>query len=180
LQVVRLLKEKSDDEANWDRVERVLTEAPRQLAAERPTRQFQSVEDISNGKLHSSQNNEFVVRYDDDRLRKAVFYIHKHLESTIGVQDVVNAVCVSRRWLEYAFRAAFGVSPSQYLRCVRLELARYRLLMNPDTTINRIALSTGFSSGRQFSVSFRQHFGCTPSECRRQKLGEVGSGTGSF
>ncbi|MDZ4656838.1 MAG: AraC family transcriptional regulator [Bythopirellula sp.] len=128
-----------------------------------------SLETVSVAGLESNccSAKSSLIKSGDDRLRSSILYIHQHLNDAVGVQDVIRHVGVSRRWLEYAFRDAFGISPYQYLRRVRLELARSLLVAEPQKKIYQIARSTGFSSARQFTMTFRQYFGLSPTDCRR-------------
>jgi len=107
------------------------------------------------------------ARIEDSRLREAVEYVHRHLEDPIGVQELISHVCVSRRWLEYAFRAEIGVTPYQYIRLKRLEHAGALLASEPMTKIYQVARRTGFSSAKQLTMAFRQHYGVCPREYRR-------------
>ncbi len=133
---------------------------------------------VANAEANCCASNSSIVKSGDDRLRSSILYIHQHLNDAVGVQDVIRHVGVSRRWLEYAFRDAFGISPYQYLRRVRLELARSLLVSEPQKKIYQIARSTGFSSARQFTMTFRQYFGLSPTDCRRSTecSGNAGEG----
>mgnify|MGYP002621631421 CR=1 FL=1 len=186
LQVVRMLKDRSVDHVEWDYVEKVL------LSEEGSCELMILTEKVSQVEAEPGQSascccvessavkGDSVVRFDDDRLQKALIYIHQHLDESLGVQRIAREICVSRRWLEYAFRAAFGVTPFQYLRCVRLEMARLRLMSEPNSKVRQIAKKSGFSSARQFTMTFRQYFGYSPSMCRSlegvsysQKIGSL-------
>ena len=160
LHVIRLLKNRSTEDAVWNRVEKVL------LSEE--DSEVECQEQIA--EVDGFLSQEVVVRYDDDRLAKALLFIHQHLGDCVGVQDITQEICVSRRWLEYAFRAAFGITPFQYLRCVRMELARFRLMSEPGCKVHEIAQDCGFTSARQFTMTFRQFFGFSPSVCRNQMV----------
>lgn len=170
LQVVRLLKEQAQHNFIWSEVEEVLLSDA--FSPERTIADSVLCESSCSSPSHSWADKEAkkssLVRYDDDRLQKALLFIHQHVDEAISVEDITRDICVSRRWLEYAFRAAFRITPFQYLRCVRLELARLRLMNEPRSTIQHIALHSGFTSARQFTMTFRQYFGYSPSVCRNQ------------
>lgn len=185
LKVVRLLKTRSGEALVWEQVEKVLLSEDGSSDSEESTdslasREYESAQANPCCCSHSvaDEDGHSLVRYDDDRLHKALLFIHRHLDESIRVQDITREVCVSRRWLEYAFRAAFGITPFQYLRCVRLELARLQLIREPQSKVHQIAMNTGFSSARQFTMTFRQYFGYSPSVCRSQGDGEFSAGYG--
>jgi transcriptional regulator GlxA family with amidase domain len=100
--------------------------------------------------------------------------LHQHIEQPISIDAVIAHVDVSRRWLEYAFRDAFGESPYQYLRHQRLAHAKRLLLDEPTMRIHRIAERSGFSSAKQLTVAFHQEFGISPREFRRTRCNRAG------
>jgi LacI family transcriptional regulator len=109
------------------------------------------------------------VAFRDPRLREAIEYLNQHIGDPINVQELASHVGVSRRWMEYAFRAALGESPYQYLRHRRLELAQHLLEAETTAKIHKVARRTGFTSAKQLSVAFCQEFGCSPREYQRRK-----------
>ena len=67
------------------------------------------------------------------------------------------------------FRRRYGRSPGEYLRECRLERAAALLRDRRHRSLLDIAALAGFSDHSHFSRAFRQHFGCTPSDYRRQR-----------
>ena len=59
---------------------------------------------------------------------------------------------------------------STYILKLRLEYAAQQLLVRPDKTVVQIASDSGFSSSAYFSNCFRQHFGLTPTDYRREAI----------
>jgi AraC-like DNA-binding protein len=59
---------------------------------------------------------------------------------------------------------------STYILNLRLEYAAQLLLEWPDKTVVQIASDSGFSSSAYFSNCFRQHFGMTPTDYRREAM----------
>ncbi len=106
----------------------------------------------------------------DPRLRMVLAYLHDYLEDPITVEEMASHAGVSRRWLEYAFRDAFGETPYQYIRRQRLQQARRLLSDEPRVKIVQVAQRTGFASVKQMRLAFLQAYGTTPGECRRQML----------
>jgi LacI family transcriptional regulator len=54
------------------------------------------------------------VAIDDPAVSEAVRHIREHLHERLSVGDLLRHVPVSRRALEYRFRAALNVSPHSY------------------------------------------------------------------
>jgi AraC-like DNA-binding protein len=99
------------------------------------------------------------------QVRRAEEFIAAHAAEPITLSDIAAAAGVSVRSLQVTFKSARGVSPMEWLRRVRFDLVRARLLSPaPDATVGSIigSLSLGGASGR-FSVDYRRRFGESPS-----------------
>ncbi len=68
--------------------------------------------------------------------------------------------------LTRAFRHAYGVAPSEYLRTLRLQWSMLEL-REGERSLAEIALEAGFADQSHFSRAFRRHFGMTPGAVRR-------------
>ena len=75
---------------------------------------------------------------------------------------------MSPRTLQYGFRRHRGTTPLQYLKRVRLDLAREALLQARTTgeRITDIAGRVGYASASRFSRDYRERFGEAPSVTR--------------
>jgi AraC-like DNA-binding protein len=74
---------------------------------------------------------------------------------------------LSVRSLERRFRAAFGISPLQYQRKLRMHQA-CRLLVTTDRAITGIALELGYSDHSHFTREFRRGHGLPPLAYRQR------------
>ncbi|GLO55083.1 hypothetical protein PPUJ20066_11190 [Pseudomonas putida] len=81
-----------------------------------------------------------------------------------GVLEMCNHLKVSRRTLQYSFETIMGMSPSNYVRTVRLNIARKLLLLSPHDKIQGAALDAGFSHLGRFSKYYYDFFGELPSQ----------------
>lgn len=64
------------------------------------------------------------------------------------------------------FRKATGRTPLEHLTRLRVEAAARRLDGDRRASITAVAIDLGFCTSQYFSVVFRRHLGCTPSEWR--------------
>lgn len=98
---------------------------------------------------------------------KALWYIESHHAQEIALDDVAHCAGVSRFHLSRAFGAATGQSIMQYVRARRLSLAAQRLADGAQEILS-LAIDSGYSSHEAFTRAFRDQFGRTPEEVRRQ------------
>jgi AraC family ethanolamine operon transcriptional activator len=87
----------------------------------------------------------------------------------VQVEDIRQALNVSRRTLYRAFQEVLDVSPKAYLRLRNLSAARARLLDGGgrSTTVTQVALDHGFWELGRFAGAYRAMFGEPPSETLR-------------
>lgn len=84
-------------------------------------------------------------------------------DEAFGVLDLCSQLRVSRRTLQYSFETVIGMSPSNYMRSVRLNIARHSLMTKPTEKINGLALDAGFSHLGRFAKYYHDFFGELPS-----------------
>ena len=93
----------------------------------------------------------------------AVAYLCENFNKEISVQDIADAVGVSRFYLSRIFKANTGVTLMDYLNKLRFSKAE-ALLKSTDMSINEIAKAVGFNNISYFNRKFKQMFGMTPSQ----------------
>lgn len=99
-------------------------------------------------------------------LVEAVTLMEANIEEPLSSDDLAYHVGVSRRHLERLFKQYLQNVPSQYYLELRLNHAR-QLLRTDEQPILQVGLSCGFSSASYFSTAYRNHFGMTPRQERR-------------
>jgi AraC family ethanolamine operon transcriptional activator len=87
----------------------------------------------------------------------------------LSVQELVQALGVTRRALEYAFSSALEVSPAKYLRARRLNQVRRDLHARAPLSVTDAALCQGFRHLGRFSGQYRRLFCELPSQTRRSE-----------
>ncbi len=106
-----------------------------------------------------------VPRYD--LASAALRLVEGNPGNRLSVEELVQALGVTRRALEYAFSSALEVSPAQYLRARRLNRVRRDLLARAPLNVTAAALRHGFGHLGRFSGQYRRLFGELPSQTRR-------------
>ena len=87
------------------------------------------------------------------------------MSESVSIADAARAACLSRYHFLRAFRAAFQVTPHQFLTTQRLTRARV-LLRGGKHTVTDVCFESGFLSVASFSSLYRRHFGISPREDR--------------
>lgn len=97
--------------------------------------------------------------------------IERHLaDEDFSVQTLSEMMAMDRSVLYRRMQSLTGVSPSVYIKGIRMSVAQ-RLLHDTDMSMGDIAAKTGFSTTKYFTSSFKEHFGMTPAEYREQRPG---------
>ncbi|MET0605961.1 MAG: AraC family transcriptional regulator [Beijerinckiaceae bacterium] len=104
---------------------------------------------------------------EQPHLARAQEYLRSHIYDEISVDDVASAIGCTARNVQLIFRRHLGVTPMRYLKKLRMEDARRRLLSGAHETAGRIATSLGFTNLGRFSRDYRAMFGELPSSARK-------------
>jgi AraC-like DNA-binding protein len=142
--------------------------APTKESTENQTadRFFQSLAAIS--MESAAQPDEFwLPQAQSTELRAALNHTLLHLDETLTVSAVAQAVSVSERTLARRFAEEIGMTWSHYLRRARL-IRAMELLATPEPQIIDIAYAVGFNSISAFNHAFREFSGETPSSYRKR------------
>jgi transcriptional regulator GlxA family with amidase domain len=109
-------------------------------------------------------------------IKRAIDFMHSHLDASITLADIVAASGVPGRTLFRHFTDWKGVSPMRHLRNIRLAQVREALMRaDPDENVTTIALGLGFTHMGRFSLEYRRRFGESPSQTLRKLRGHRGT-----
>lgn len=104
---------------------------------------------------------------DDSDLSAAVRYIHQNADRELRVEDVAEALVVTRRMLERKFRTVLGTTPRDEIVRAHVEKAK-TLLVSTHLPALDIAAQSGFPSSSKFSSVFRRETGFSPIAFRKR------------
>jgi len=106
-------------------------------------------------------------------------YIDRNLHRTIHIRDLSAVARRSPAHFSRKFKLAVGESPHAFVVSRRLERACH-LMITSTASLSEVALSVGFSDQAHLCRLFRQAFGQSPANWRRERgsPGEVISRTG--
>ena len=100
---------------------------------------------------------------------KALWFIENHFDRDISLDDIADAVGVSRFHMTRVFDTRMGMPVMTYVRARRLAVAAKRLAAGaPD--ILSVALDAGYNSHEAFTRAFVTVYGVTPEAVRDRNL----------
>ncbi|MEM1326679.1 MAG: helix-turn-helix domain-containing protein [Bacteroidota bacterium] len=106
-------------------------------------------------------------RQDDFLQQSRMVVLNALDDSTFGVEQLSDALGMSRSQLHRRVKAATGLSTSHFIRQIRLEAAQ-QMLTATDWNVSEIAYKTGHSTPANFSKYFKAEYGISPSQYRKQ------------
>ncbi len=112
----------------------------------------------------------WAVYYDSRQIqvtRQVHDYMLSHLEEHLTIPDLSSQFHVSPTLLKSCFRQLYGRPLHTCLRQHRLRRGA-ELLRSTSLPIAEVAAQVGYGSVSQFGAAFRQEFGVSPSQYRKQ------------
>ena len=107
--------------------------------------------------------------FSSPRVTLAKNYLDSNYYNTdLNLDEVADAVGLSKYHLCREFNHLYGISPGKYLANLRLQKSCALLLQSHHHTIAEIASMVGFSNDNYFCKVFRKAFGTTPTQYRLQ------------
>lgn len=87
--------------------------------------------------------------------------------SNLNSEMLADKMCLSKSQLNRKVKSITGINTAAYIKQSRLAYAQV-LLRNPEKTIGDIVLMCGFESASYFTKLFKEKFGITPSQYRKE------------
>lgn len=105
---------------------------------------------------------------DTDVFKSALNYLSEHALEPCSIDELCQAISISRSQLYRIFIKHMGKSPMQYILHQRITRSCY-YLENSQMSINEISYAVGYSDPLYYSRIFRKNMGCSPSQYRRKQ-----------
>jgi len=104
------------------------------------------------------------IQIDDPFLKKVSDYIYNNIDNAeLSIETMSQDLCISRGHLHKKLKMMVNMSPSEYLRVIRLNEA-VKLFAKKQYNISEVAYMVGFNSPSYFTNCFKTHFGISPTE----------------
>lgn len=113
-------------------------------------------------------SNELMIKEaaaEPTAVSKARAFIAEHLEEELSLTAVARAASMSAFYFCKIFKAAVGVTFTDYVARTRVEKTK-QMLLNPNVRISEAAFAAGFQSLSQFNRVFRRIVGESPTAYR--------------
>ena len=115
-------------------------------------------------KLKTSSTQEATA--DEQFLSRLQTIVEANMgDEDFSVQTLSELMAMDRTGLYRRMQTLTGLSPSNYIKCIRMDVAA-RLLKETTIPIPEIAMKTGFSSTKYFNRVFKEEFGQSPADFR--------------
>ncbi len=103
----------------------------------------------------------------DEKFSRVLDHINHHYTDRLSASKLCQQFNYSESYFCRLFKKRTGLTVTNYVRILRLELAQ-RLLKQGELEIGAIATQCGFSDTAYFCNCFHRQFNRTPTEFRRQ------------
>lgn len=119
--------------------------------------------------LMSTTQQRFPHTPGQQYIGPACDYIDDHFQEHISVDDIADAIGISRSSLYRAFMTTMAISPIDYLNEHRVKVSA-NLLLQKDLTLKEISFACGFSNPLYYSTVFKKFMGMSPTDYRRHQM----------
>lgn len=150
------------EQAVYSGVERLLTQANEVLKQGR-----------KRYKLAPQVEEVEVTSLDEKLVSDATKYVEGNLSNAdISVETMSEAMGMSRVHLYKRLLSVTGMTPSEFIRRIRL-LRAEQLLRKSQLTVSEVSYQVGFNNPRYFSKYFKEMYGVMPSQYSGSARGEA-------
>lgn len=94
-------------------------------------------------------------------------YIDKNYQTNIKISMFTSRYFFSKEYLSKLFKSKYGCGIYTYVQEVRMKRAM-DLLENPDIKIQSISERLGYTDNNYFSKAFKNYYGMSPSQWRKE------------
>lgn len=113
--------------------------------------------------VQSIYDRQITAEYDlADRIKRE---IEDRATMHLDLEELCRTLNYSKNHIINRFSAKFGVTPYQYYKNCRLQIAK-DYLINTQMTVSEIADALSYTDAQYFSYAFKQGTGCSPSRFR--------------
>jgi len=102
------------------------------------------------------------------RIHKVQDYIEEHLSQSLSIEDLAGAAGFSKYHFSRIFQAMLHEPLAHYVNRFRMEKALFLLAHRADKNMTDIAYELGYTDSAVFSRAFKNYYGVSPREYRKE------------
>lgn len=110
--------------------------------------------------------NDHLYKINNPIIHDALAYIKNNLDKELSLEEVANAIHISKSYLSNLFSKCLGNSFSHHVNKLKIEKAK-ELLVKTQLSIMDITLECGFNSQSYFCRVFSGFEGMSPNQYRK-------------
>ena len=100
-------------------------------------------------------------------MTKIMECLEKNMDnSEYSVEELSSDIGMHRMNLYRKLQSITGMTPSEFIRTIRLKRAAQLLQSDPNLTVSEVSNMVGFNTSKYFTRYFKDMFGVTPSQYR--------------
>lgn len=104
-----------------------------------------------------------------NRMNRITRFIEDNFSRKLLLTEIAEQEKLTLTYLSHFFKDTLGMSFQDYLNQIRFEYA-VQLIETTDLKILDVSLESGFSDVRYLNKLFRQRYGCSPKEYRKNRI----------
>jgi AraC-like DNA-binding protein len=101
-----------------------------------------------------------------ERIHDVILYVDEHYFEQISLSEIAAQVGLEKNYFCRFFKTHMGMSFHQYLNEIRLSHI-YQDIISTQDSIKEIAERNGMTNQKLFNHTFKELYGCKPSEVRK-------------
>lgn len=102
------------------------------------------------------------------RIHKVQDYIENHIEQSLSIEELAGAAGFSKYHFSRIFQGMLQEPLAHSVNRIRMEKAQFLLAHRADKNMTDIAYELGFSASAVFSRTFKNYYGISPREYRKE------------
>ena len=107
------------------------------------------------------------ITNDTKSFEYIINYIIENFHEQLNLSECAKQLNISYDYFQHKFKSLTGLSPKQFLMQQRL-LSAEKMLKQSNYNCTEISCRCGFSTSAQFSALFKNRYGITPMQYRKQ------------
>ena len=110
-----------------------------------------------------------ITTVDEKLMTRITGFLEQNMDNTeYSVEQLAADVGMHRMNLYRKIQSLFGMTPSEFIRTMRLKRAAQLLTDDPNLNVNEVADMVGFNTPKYFSKYFKEFFGVLPSQSNQK------------